>query len=348
MSIASKIRGVAAAALLGATAFSASSPGVAQPAGEPFRLLLTEPNTPLVLNSVMWLAEQMGYYDAEGVNVEIIPVDTGVGPTAFATGDYDMANITLVQSLQLAADNVIGLKAVMSPDRFLPFSIVANNSIQTPADLVGKTFGVLNVGSLDYQLSRLVMTALGVNPDSVTYVPIGPPAARGAALIAGQIDATTMSVGAFLNLTDRANIHVLVPVEDFLLHAHVLNKVNVVPDTVLAERRDDVEAVVRAMTRLARDFALDPNLWVEQMQIARPDVSLETLQFLAQQFQGTWSVNGGLSRTVIEEAVTNAYAGDVAGRRVVPLEEWVDFTIADDVVADLGGPADTADDPMSR
>ena len=85
----------------------------------------------------------------------------------------------------------------------------------------------------DERFMRLVMTAIGVNPDSVTYVPIGPPAARGAALIAGQIDATTMSVGAFLSLTDRANIHVLVPVEEYLLHAHVLNKVNVVPDAVL-------------------------------------------------------------------------------------------------------------------
>jgi NitT/TauT family transport system substrate-binding protein len=332
MSFATTIRRVVAAGALGA-AIMAAAPAAAQ-----FRLIVVEPTTPLVLNSVMWLAEQMGYYDREGVDVQIVPVDAATAAQAFVAGEGEMANLSLLQVLTIAAQNVMGLKAVTSPDKFLPFTIVANNTIQTAADLVGKTFGVAAIGSLDYTLSRLVMTAMGISPDSVNYVPVGPPAQRGIALIAGQIDATTMSIGVFLGLEDKSNIHVLVPVDDYLAHAGVLNKVNVVPDTVLQTRRDEVEAVVRAMTRLARDFAADPNLWVEQMVIARPEYSRANLEILAVQFQNAWSVNGGMDRVTLEEGVAATYTTpEMAGLRMLTLDEWVDFTVADNVIADLGG-----------
>ncbi|MGD9739396.1 MAG: ABC transporter substrate-binding protein [Bauldia sp.] len=327
----------------------------AVPAAAQFRLIVVEPQTPLVLNSVMWLADQLGYYEAEGVDVELVPVnDTPTAVAALLAGQGDMANISLASALATVAQNLLPMKAVTSPDKFLPFSIVANNSIQSPADLAGKTFGVAAVGSLDYTLSNIVFNAIGVDPASVTFVAIGPPPQRGAALIAGQIDATTMSIGTFLGLEDKSNIHVLVPVDEFLAHAGVLNKVNVVPDTVLAERRDEVEAVVRALTRLSRDFAADPNLWVEAMVVARPDYARENLETLATQFQCAWSVNGGMDLATIETGVVETYATEeLAGLRQVELAEWVDFTVADDVLAALGGAQTTTEacpvlDPAGR
>ncbi|MCW5715792.1 MAG: ABC transporter substrate-binding protein [Bauldia sp.] len=335
MSLASSIRRLAVAATVGTVI--AAGPALAQ--GQPFRLIVVEPTTPLVLNSVMWLAEQLGYYEQEGVDVELVPVnDTPTAVAALIAGQGDMANVSLTAALGMVAQNLLPIKAVVSPDKFLPFSIVASNAIQSPADLAGKTFGVAAIGSLDYTLTNLVFAAIGVDPASVTFVAVGPPAQRGAALIAGQIDATTMSIGTYLGLEDKSNIQVLVPVDQYLMHAGILNKVNVVPDSVLTERRDDVVAVVRALTRAARDFAADPQLWIDAMIVARPDYDPANLAILAEQFRCAWSVNGGMDEPTITTGTTDAYGtADLAGMRMVEIGEWVDFTVADDANEALGG-----------
>ncbi len=337
MSISSTVRRIAAAGVIGSAL--AAAPAAAQ-----FRMIVVEPTTPLVLNSVMWLAEQMGYFDREGVNVELVRVnDTPTAVTALLAGQGEMANISLTAAIAVAAQNLAGIKAVTVPDKFLPFSIVARNGIVTAADLSGKSFGVAAIGSLDYTLSRIVMVALGVDPTTVNFVAVGPPAQRGAALIVGLIDATTMSVGVYLGLEDKSNIHVLVPVDRYLTYAGILNKANVVTDQVLATRRAEVEAVVRALTLASRDFANDPNLWIEGMVIARPEYARANLEILAQQFRGAWSVNGGMDRPTFEAGMVAAYAtADLAGMRMVTLDEWVDFTVVDAVLAAIGHYGDPA------
>ena len=78
----------------------------------------------------------------------------------------------------------------------------------------------------------------------------------------------------------------LVDPDAYYAAAPVLNKVNVVPDAVLAERRDDVEKVVRALVKASRDFAAHPEIWVEAMAAARPDVDRATLEELGRSSPG--------------------------------------------------------------
>ena len=66
-------------------------------------------------------------------------------------------------------------------------------------------------------------------------------------------------------LPDRGALHVLVPQDAYREAAPVLQKVNVVPDAVLAKRRDEVAAVVRAIINASRDFSSKPASWVEAM-----------------------------------------------------------------------------------
>ena len=335
MSIASTVRRLATAGVIGSAL--AAAPAAAQ-----FRLAVVESTTPLVMNSIMSLAADLGYYQREGVDVEIIRLADGAAAIgALAAGQAEMANISISEAIAAAAQNVVGIKAVTVPDKFLPFSIVARNGINSPADLAGKTFGVLSLTSLDFRLSNLVLRALGVDPATVTFVPIGPPAARGAALIAGQIDATTMSVGVYLGLADKSNIRVLVPVDQYLTYAGELNKANVVTDAVLATRRAEVEAVVRALVKAARDFANNPNLWIEAMVVARPDYARANLEVLAAQFRGAWSVNGGMDLPTFTAASAGVYGGNPP-YPVIPLSQWVDFSVADAVLAQLGHYGDPA------
>ena len=307
-------------------------------AAEPFRLIVTDLETPLVPNSVMDLAETLGYFDREGVDVELVRVQqTPSAVAALQAGEGDMANISVDAALQLVGRGQMQLKAVTSPNKSLPFLIAAKQDVRTPPDLAGRSFGVGRVGSLDHSLSAMVLEKLGVDLEKLDFVAIGQPNVRGQALAAGQIDATTMSIGVWLSLPDKAGLHVLVDQDAYYAAAPVVNKVNVVTDEVLSARRDEVVAVVQALAKASRDFAADPGSWVEAMAEARPDVDRATLETLADEFSASWSVNGGLNREELQFTVGVVYQSDDF-KDVPPVElaQWVDFSVLDEALAEIG------------
>ena len=304
----------------------------------PFKLITTDLTAQLVPNSVMDMAAQLGYFTKEGVDVELVRVQqTPSAVAALQAGEGDMANISVDLALQLVARKQMNIKAVLSPNKSLPFLIAAKDSIGSVADLAGKSFGVGRIGSLDYSLSTAVMRKQGLDPAKVNFVAAGQPNERGVALASGQIDATTMSIGVWLALKDKTGLKVLVSQDDYYAAAPVLNKVNVVTDDVLKNKRDQVEAVTRALIKASRDFSKNPELWVDAMVKARPDVDRKTLETLAQSFVGSWSVNGGLNKDELQNTVDWSYQGpDYKDLPKVSLADWVDLSVIEDVLKTEG------------
>jgi len=315
--------------VLGSTVFASA---------EPFRLVVTDLEAPLVPNSVMDLAVNLGYFEREGVDVELVRVQqTPSAIAAIQAGEGEMANIGVDALIQLVARGATGLKAVVSPNKSLPFLIAAKSEIATPADLAGRSFGVGRVGSLDHSLSTKVLESQGVDPEALEIVTLGQPAVRAQALAAKQIDATTISIGVWLSLPEKDGLHVLIDQDAYYEAAPVVSKVNVVTQDALDNRREDVEAVVRALVKISRDFAANPQSWVEAMTAARPDVALADLEQLSASFAQSWSVNGGISREELAYTSEWLYQGeDFTGLPAVTLDQWVDFSIADAVLAELG------------
>ena len=315
-------------------------------AAEPFRLITTDLEPQLVPNSVMDLAASLGYFEREGVEVELVRVQqTPSAIAALQAGEGEMANVSVDAVLQLVARDQMKLKAVVSPNKSLPFLIAGKADIAALPDLAGRSFGVGRVGSLDHSLSTRVLASEGVDTGAIDFVAIGQPNVRAQALAAGQIDATTMSIGVWLAMPDKAGLHVLVDPDAYYAAAPVLNKVNVVPDAVLAARRDDVTKVVRAIVKASRDFAEHPEKWVDAMVAARPDVDRATLEQLARQFAGSWSVNGGLNRDELQQTLDWQYATpDFQGLRRVGIDEWVDLSVLG-AILDSEGVAGESDAP---
>ena len=105
--------------------------------------------------------------------------------------------------------------------------------------------------------------------------------------------------------------------------------------------------MIRALTKLSRDFAENPQMWVDAMTEARPDVSPEVLDMLAESFVGSWSVNGGLSAEELGFTSDWLYeTDDFADFEQLALEDWVDFGPVDAVLAELG--TDDSMDPADR
>jgi NitT/TauT family transport system substrate-binding protein len=336
--------GIRLAALTIALAIGSMMPHGAA-AAEPFRLIVTDLEPPLVPNSVMDLAVQLGFFDKEGVEVELVRVQqTPSAVAALRAGEGEMANISVDSVLQLVGRDQMDLKAVISPNKALPFLIASRADIGSPAELEGKSFGVGRVGSLDHSLSGMLQ-AKGVDPSKLSFVAIGQPNVRAQALAAGQVDATTMSVGVWMSLPDKDGLHILVDQKDYYEAAPVVQKVNVVTDEVLASRRGDVAAVVRALIAISRDFAAHPDRWVEAMAKVRPDTSRENLAELAKNYAESWSANGGLNRKELEFTVDWHYSSpDLEGVRRVELTEWVDFTLVDEALG-AGGVYPGMDEP---
>ena len=308
--------------------------GLGAASAEPFRLIVTDLETPLVPNSVMDLAVQLGYFEKENVDVELVRVQqTPSAIAALQSGEGEMANISVDSVLQLVGRDQLKMKAVVSPNKALPFLIAAKSEIDTPQKLEGRSFGIGRVGSLDHSLSSKVLQDGGTDASKLNFVAIGQPPVRAQALAAGQVDATTMSIGVWMALPDKTGLHVLIDQEAYYEAAPVVQKVNVVTDEVLAARREDVAGVVRALVAISRDFAKEPEKWVDAMAKARPDVSRENLAELAKAFAESWSVNGGLNKAELEFTTEWAYQSpDLEGVRAVQLAEWVDFSLVDEVL----------------
>lgn len=331
-----------------ATSFLVLALLVGPASAEPFRLIVTDLEAPLVPNSVMDLAVSLGYFEREDVDVELVRVQqTPLAITALQAGEGEMANIGVDSLLQLVASGQLDLRAVMSPSKSLAFMIVARDSVADVASLTGQSFGIGRVGSVDQSLSRQVLASQGVEIDSLQQVALGQPAARAQALAAGQIDATTMSLGTWTTLPDQTGMKVLVDQDAYFAAAPVVSKVNVVLPETLETRRPEVVAVVTALTRLARDIVADPQIWVDAMAEIRPDLEREDLEALATAYGQSWSINGGLSATDLAfTADWNFKSPDFVDLEAIELDRWVDFTIADEVLAELGTLPDM--DPADR
>jgi NitT/TauT family transport system substrate-binding protein len=323
----------AAAAALGAGSFSSRAR-----AADPFRIIVTETEIPLVPNSVTWLAVTLGYFARAGVNVELVKV--GQTPSAVAalrSGGGEMANIGTDTALQLVGRNQMLLHGVISPDKALPFVIASKRSLNKVRDLAGKTFGVARIGSVDYDMTRVVLGRLGVNPDSVQYLAIGQPDVRAQSLLAGQIDATAISIGTFTVLPDKSSIKMLVDQALFFKNAPFVSKLNVVTEDTVKNRPKDIAAVVRGLILASRDFAAHPKIWIDAMAAARPEVSRAQFTALAASYTNNWSVNGGLNLTALRFTTDTLYRGpDFKDLRAVDPKEWIDLSFVNSTLRTVG------------
>ena len=310
-----------------------------------FRLIVTHLEPPLVPNSVMDLAVELGYFEREGVAVELVRVQqTPSAIAAILSGEGDMANVGLDALLQLVARGETGLRAVTSPNKSLPFLIAARADIAGPADLAGQSFGIGRPGSLDHALSSRVLESAGIAMDQMEIVSLGQPDIRAQALMAGQVDATTMSIGVWLSLPERDGLRILVDPDAYFAAAPVVNKVNIVSAEALATRRDDIKAVIRALVRISRDFATTPGAWTTAIAPFQPGLSPDDLATLEASFARSWSVNGGMNADELDfSAQWLARTEDFVGLDIPDLADWAELSLLEEVLADLG--TDPAMDP---
>lgn len=141
-----------------------------------------------------WVAKDLNIFDKHGLDVDLVMITGGSrsvaallsGSTQFATGS---ATTPLLVSAR-GSDVVI----VAASYNHFPFSIVSRPDIRSPKDLRGKKLGILNFGGSHDLAYQLAFKEWGLKRQEVNVIPLGDQPTRLAALLAGNIDATIMSM----------------------------------------------------------------------------------------------------------------------------------------------------------
>lgn len=298
-------------------------------------------------DSVLELAEKLGFYEKHGVKVELVELQgTPQAVAALNSGAVDLADITIDSAIRLRADSDLPIRGIVASGIGSPFLVAAKAEIKTPADLAGRAFAIANRGSLDQNLTQTWLGSIGMSPNAPNWVPIGPPATRVQALAAGRVDATAVSFGTFLSVKDTPGIHVLVTPEEFGKTGPQLSKFVAALDGTIAKKHDAIQHFTDALIDAARTFAANPDQWVKAMGDVRDDLAKDNLEATAKFFDRYWCVNGCMNKDMLAKSTAYIYASkDFADVKKVDLSDFTDLSFVANALKTEGAVQGSIDTP---
>lgn len=139
------------------------------------------------------IADQLGYFKAEGLQVDILDLSSGSraiqaavsGPADVVAGPYEH---TISQQARGHAFQSFVLQS-RAPGIALGISPKAMPDFKSAEDLKGKKIGVWAAGSPSHLMATMVIWRAGLKPADVSFVPVGAGAEALSAFRAGHIDA---------------------------------------------------------------------------------------------------------------------------------------------------------------
>ena len=148
-----------------------------------------------VLNTLpLYVAQEAGFFEAEGVSVELVPFQSGLDrQTALLAGATDASNDDLIGVLLLNAGGVDVRVVRHDPPAGVFFALVAGpeSGLESAADLAGASIGISHNTLIQY-LTDTLLASVGLSAEEVEYVEIAEIPVRFQLLLQGQIDAATL------------------------------------------------------------------------------------------------------------------------------------------------------------
>src|SRR5215831_6272383 len=138
----------------------------------------------------IWVAEDAGLYQAQGLKLEIVPTVGGsqTGPD-LRSGRIHLMHIGMSSIVRANAAGA-HLKAIGSLSNVNRATMFAAREIKTNAELKGKIFGISSAGSESDAATTLVLRRLGLNREDVIVKEVG--VERLTPLLSGAIAATLL------------------------------------------------------------------------------------------------------------------------------------------------------------
>ena len=150
----------------------------------PFKIGIS---APVVTIFPVWMAEAGGFYEKEGLKVEVINMEGGTrGLQVLLSGEIQGMHVGLAPAV-LANKQGADLRLITSTCNTIPITMFSKAGVGL-SDLKGKTFGISTFGSETDIAISILLKRLGLSRQDITVAQIGGSSQRFAALVAGRID----------------------------------------------------------------------------------------------------------------------------------------------------------------
>jgi len=139
-------------------------------------------------NALLWVTKEAKLFEKNGVDAEVLYLAASLGQTALIAGETQFAVYTglLLTPTRLQGADVTMVAGFLN---YLVSRLVVRPDIKGAADLKGKRLAVSRFGTASDFGTRLMVSKLGLNPDTdVAILQIGDTATRVAALMAKTVD----------------------------------------------------------------------------------------------------------------------------------------------------------------
>lgn len=270
------------------------------------------------------VAKERGYFQQEGLNVELVLMPAALNIKVLLSGEIGYAST--VGSAVVAAVRGIDVRVVMLfVDRPI-LDLVATPEINSIAELKGRVIGISSRGGLHDVTVRRMLQQSGVDPAQATLLAVGGQGAMLAAVMSGRISAGLLN-----------------PPHNFLGYRDGLKNLGFagayirIPSTGLVTTRerlerspDQVRRMVRALAR-ARAFARENK--AQAVSILKRFLKLDDEDLVAKIYdyhKGAETLDGKIDMTLAAETIRDARQTEGITREI-PVSQVFDFSYLEPV-----------------
>lgn len=270
------------------------------------------------------VAKERGYFQQEGLNVELVLMPAALNIKVLLSGEIGYAST--VGSAVVAAVRGIDVRVVMLfVDRPI-LDLVATPEINSIAELKGRVIGISSRGGLHDVTVRRMLQQSGVDPAQATLLAVGGQGAMLAAVMSGRISAGLLN-----------------PPHNFLGYRDGLKNLGFagayirIPSTGLVTTRerlerspDQVRRMVRALAR-ARAFARENK--AQAVSILKRFLKLDDEDLVAKIYdyhKRAETLDGKIDMTLAAETIRDARQTEGITREI-PVSQLFDFSYLEPV-----------------
>ena len=126
-----------------------------------------------ISNAMLWVTEEGKLFQKNGIDPEILYLQTTLGQTAMIAGEIQMCvySASLLAPARLQGADVVMVTSFLNKPIY---RLVVRPEIRTVADLKGKRLGITRFGTVTDWTTRLLISRLGLDPEKdVALVQVG-------------------------------------------------------------------------------------------------------------------------------------------------------------------------------
>ena len=270
--------------------------------------------------SPLFIAEELGFFKAEGIDSKIVLTRSDIAMKGLVTGDIDFASS--ISSVVKAAAIGAPVKTLINFFNGSFFYLVTKPSITNVEQLRGKTLGVSRYGSATDFDARAALRHFNLDPNKdVKILAIGGGPTRIAAIVSGHIDAVILNNIEKLP-AERAGMKPLLFTGQYLRQPVGGLGVGV---QRMVEKKDEIRRAIRAVYRALTVMKTDRDR-VKGVFTKRLDVKPENFDAVYDDAMRVFLSNGEIALADLEAPYEDARKQAV-NPPAVPLGAIVDYSI---------------------